>query len=145
MRKMCISTMLAVFISGCALTPKSNYFHTPPPPLYENYCNQDICNTNQYADDLNWYMIFLLTYTKAFNEYAKSNGWNPPNSQPVCRLVKWPKLSKFPDFDPKNYNHNIKDFEWMLTQYIKQIKRIYNTQRDNVEDLEYVQKTLCTY
>lgn len=145
MRRLLLAASL--LLSSCSVIHTTSVVSpAPQPPVIEDYCDTDGgCDYRHYADDLNWYMIYIFTYTKAVNEYAVSNGWTPPKAPPVCRLIKWPKPEQFPDFEPKRFHGNIHDFEWQLTQYIKKLRRIYTDHIDDIDDAEVLQKTLCTY
>lgn len=147
MKNVILVVLTFLAITSCSTTVLKEENLAPTPPNYASYCNAEgeHCDVDKYADDLNWYMIFIFSYTKAFNEYAKTRGWEAPHTAPICRLVEWPKLEPFPNFDPNSYDKNINDFEWKLTQYVKKLKKIYSAQRDDVHDREYIQRELCTY
>lgn len=118
----------------------------PDPPKISDYCKNNTCNYRKFADDLNWYMMYLFTYTKAANEYAMSHGWKAPiRRQPLCRLVRWPEATPLPVFTGKGVNSNSNEFEWELTQYIKQMRGIYNKHMNSVKVARELQQGQCLY
>lgn len=140
--------MLAISVTGCSLIHPTKYTciaNAPKPPTFLQYCHKDQCDYKRYADDLNWYMIYLFTYTKAVNEFVLTKGWKLPSQPPICRAIVWPKPEKFPEFKPSTKHTSADEFEWELTQYIKRLRKIYSAHTYDIENAVTLQKTLCTY
>lgn len=145
MKKLFIAIAMLAITSCTTIHTNTIINNAPTPPKLSSYCDEVGCDYRRYADDLNWYMIYAFTYTKAVNEYAMAKGWTPPKVPPVCRKINWPKPEKFPDFKPSPNYHSVHDFEWQLTQYIKKLRKSYSEHIEDVDNAVYLQRTLCTY
>lgn len=150
--KLLLALLLIVGITSCAThnnTPKRcdvpNITAAPSPPKIASYCKNKICDYNKYATDLNWYMLYIFTYTKTVNEYADARGWKKPKGMPICRLVPWPIPDKFPEFSSTKTNVGVVDFEWELTQYIKKLRKIHSQHNKDLIHSIALQRSLCTY
>lgn len=137
----CLCSMF--LLNSCSL-------QDPPPPIPEEpavfappvYTGK---NFKGYVDEMNWYMIYMFSYTQVLNDYAVLQGWAPPKEPPLCRYVEIPALKPVPVFEPKG-GYRGGDFERELINYAKSLNRQYREQVDTVHaSQDFQKKYMCVY
>jgi len=119
-----------------------------PPPSINTYPN---VTTNKYdlyhyLDDLNWYLIYIYSYTLVVNKYGIENGWPALKEAPICKYMNYPELSEPPEFKPSDSEvTEIGGFEWALTEYIEKLNTLRNRDVAAIEAAKELQRTICVY
>ena len=109
------------------------------PPVYTGK------DFNGYVNDVNWYMVYMFSYTQVLNDYALQHGWTPPLMPPICKYVDIPILKPVPQFQPKgNFRGN--EFERELATYAKNLNRLMRDQVNSVNtSQDFQKKYMCIY
>lgn len=115
-----------------------------PDPKDYGDIERDSMARNNYVNAVNWYLMISYARVKIINDYAKDKGWVPPETKPVCRLVKWPKLKDMPTFVSKHSNNSSK-FKWELTNYIGRLQSVAEDNIKTYDDTLADQIELCVY
>lgn len=167
LKKYIIGLIALLALASCRLLPEpektenvftkedkefiSNLFNPPfqeldnPPKIvdYPNYRVDDL-TLYRYTDDLNWYLMNLFGYVTIINNYAKDRGYIPPKTDPICKVVEWPKFEPLPAF--KFTEHTDRNqLEVELTFYINTLKEEYESQQRVYKEAELTQRKLCIY
>lgn len=140
----CLCSML--LLNSCTPTailtdpaPKVEETAVFAPPVYTG------SNFKGYVDEVNWYMIYMFSYTQVLNDYAMQRGWKPPAVAPLCRYIEIPPMKPVPVFEPKG-GYKGASFEHDLVIYTKSLNRQYREQIDNVNASKTFQKKyMCIY
>lgn len=129
----------------------SNLFNPPfqelsKPPMISDYSDYQIDDYTlyRYTDDLNWYLMNLFGYVTIINSYAKDRGYVSPKTDPICKVVRWPKFEPLPAFKFTEHT-NRNQLEVELTFYINTLKEEYESQQRVYEEAELTQRKLCIY
>lgn len=134
--------------SNVVIEPVSLLRNQPGPPLVESY--KDIAINHkvmfQYLDDLNWWMFYMYSYVRTANNYGKEFGWISPTWLPLCRYWEPLNLPPLPGFEiAMDDSYDPDDFEWLMANYINEIKIMYNAGDRAIKEESIRQRTLCLY
>lgn len=142
-----LAGMVAAVLLGCVNPmPPEETITTGVPELAHPSAFKRDSEFFAYADDLNWHLMYLFSYTQSINQYAKLKGWKPPQLMPLCRLVDWPKMQPMPVFAPiRVQDTDIEGYERELTHYVKELRKQYLAEQDHFEIAEQQQRLLCLY
>ena len=137
----CLFSML--LLNSCAPTDKnivkSDELTVFAPPVYTG------SDFNGYVDDVNWYLVYMFSYTQVLNDYAVQHGWTPPMTPPICKYVDIPILKPVPQFQPKG-SFRGSEFERELAIYAKNLNRQYRDQINSVNaSQDFQKKYMCIY
>lgn len=100
---------------------------------------------SERADELNWTLLYMYSYVKAFNEYAKAEGWEHPDVPPLCRLEDFPDIPPLPSFIPTYNQSDPRAFERELAEYIKVVRRSYRDTATKISIFEKSQRNTCLF
>lgn len=168
MFKKIIVGLISAVLVGCQMTPPVTTIETvnttpkgkelisklltPPfqeisaPPITTNYTDVDTDDIvlYKYTDDLNWYLFYLFGYASIVNSFAIDKGYTPPDTPPICKVVKWPKFEEIPRFE-YSADTTLESIEMELMLYINALKEQYEAQESRFNDAELTQRKLCIY
>lgn len=130
-----ILLVLVLSLSSCVVQER----------IEQDKSEYEVKYTNDYVNDLNWYMLYMFSVTKSVNEYAMQHGWTPPKAPPICRMVEWPNLPPLPQFKPSYDRKNPRSFEIELGNYVMAVKRAYHEGAVGLKESEKSQRKLCLY
>lgn len=135
--------LCSLFILSCTpIQPVKTKVEVTPlfePPVYTGN------NLKSYVDEVNWYMLYMFSYTQVLNDYALQRGWKPPMVEPLCRFMDMPTSKPAPTFNPKGGLHG-PGFEEDLAAYAKVVSRLYREQSESISANQAFQKKhMCVY
>lgn len=150
-----LTIMLFLVCIGCGSTVKPEIIKVPespnysfinnviPPPDPKTYeiVEDDSDNLKEYTDKLNWYMIYMFSYTKVVNELAMQEGWKPSTEDPLCRIGELPPMHDIPRFNARN----LENLEEELIGYIKVLRKLHESDAEAIDKASRQLKKNCIY